>query len=154
MARDGICDRGPFSLWLCLDLYADFLFEVGLARRGALLRRFVLVGHAVQFNDAPAFVLHLIERREHGRQIDSSLAQFHKLEGILCSRRTHRDIDDVLQVHEQQVVVVLENRLGGIASARDIVGGVEFEVHVLRIGGIENALEVVGCSLMVFMWLW
>src|SRR5579862_337936 len=99
-----------------LEADADFLFEIIPADHGGLLRRPGIVGHPIEFHDAPAAILHLRERGKYAGKVYFSPSQFHPGKRILRLGR-HWTIHDVLQMKKQQPVMILFDRLRGVAAA-------------------------------------
>jgi hypothetical protein len=51
---------------------------------------------------------------------------------------------DVLQVQEEKPIVILLDGLSGVASTRNGVGGVEFQLNVFRVSVFEDQMQVRG----------
>src|SRR5436190_10042342 len=122
------------------------LFQIMFRDERRLLRRARVVGDGVELDDEPAAEFHILQRVEDPGQIDLSASEFDESIRLACLARPARlaRVFHVFQMQKEQPLGVSTNRANRIAAALVVVRNIELELHVARVRGFENAIDVVG----------
>src|SRR6266852_1404383 len=121
------------------NMKSDYILEVFPADKRRLLGRACFVGYGVELDDGPALKLDITESGEHTLQVYLASPELHETvrPRQIPSRRGDRTLE-ILDVYETQAIGVLPDRAHGISSALLIVRGIEQELHVPRVGCLED----------------
>src|SRR5947207_6495700 len=117
-------------------------FEILLRDHSSIFWRSRFIGHSVKLHDRPAPKVYFAQRVNHPRQVNLAASKFYPpvrtLGMVRILHRLH-----ILNMQEEQAIRMLLNRLDWISATLEIMGNVELELHVTRIGCGQHALESV-----------